>query len=110
MWPVVRRMATTANLPAAWQTGVAMASEHVHQTSGVLCARTSFLSDDERPSAVRPEIIASWRRSALLGAQPTSQRCRGHRDTNHLRLWRQLTKRKPARDSSRLGGRQGERK
>jgi len=47
-----------------------MISGLVHQTSDVLRARTAFLSGDERPSAVRPEIFASWRRSALLGAQP----------------------------------------
>jgi transcriptional regulator of acetoin/glycerol metabolism len=47
-----------------------MISGLVHQTSDVLRARAAFLSGDERPSAVRPEIIASWRRSALLGAQP----------------------------------------
>src|SRR5260370_27380859 len=47
-----------------------MISELVHQTSDVLRARTAFFSGDECPSAVRPEIFASWRRSALLGAQP----------------------------------------
>ena len=47
-----------------------MISELVHQTSDVLLARTAFLSGDEHPPAVRPEIFASWRRSALLGAQP----------------------------------------
>ena len=47
-----------------------MISELVHQTSDVLRARAAFLNGDERPSGVRPEILASWRRSALLGAQP----------------------------------------
>lgn len=47
-----------------------MTSELVHETSDMLRARTAFLSGDEHPSAVRPEIFASWRRSALLGAQP----------------------------------------
>jgi transcriptional regulator of acetoin/glycerol metabolism len=44
--------------------------ELVHEKSDVRSARTAFLSGDEHPSVVRPEIIASWRRSALLGAQP----------------------------------------
>jgi len=47
-----------------------MTSELMHQASDVLRARTAFLSGDERAPAVRPEILASWRRSALLGAQP----------------------------------------
>jgi sigma-54 dependent transcriptional regulator, acetoin dehydrogenase operon transcriptional activator AcoR len=47
-----------------------MITELVHETSDVHRARTAFLSGDDRPSAVRPEIIASWRRSALLGARP----------------------------------------
>ncbi len=59
---------------AGWQTAVAMASELARQTSDVLRARTAYFSGDKRPSAVRPEIFASWRRSALLGAQPASAR------------------------------------
>jgi len=47
-----------------------MIGEPVHEASDVLSARNAFLSGDESPSAVRPEIYASWRRSALLGAQP----------------------------------------
>jgi hypothetical protein len=47
-----------------------MINELVHQTSDVVRARSAFLSGDEHPSAVRPEIFAFWRRSALLGAQP----------------------------------------
>lgn len=47
-----------------------MISELVHQASDVLRARAAFLNGDECPSGVRPEILASWRRSALLGAQP----------------------------------------
>jgi len=47
-----------------------MISGLAHQASDVLRARTAFFSGDELPSAVRPEIFASWRRSALLGAQP----------------------------------------
>jgi transcriptional regulator of acetoin/glycerol metabolism len=47
-----------------------MAHELLHEPSDVVRARSAFLSGDERPSAVRPEIFASWRRSALLGAQP----------------------------------------
>jgi len=39
--------------------GIAMISELVHQASDVLRARAAFLSGDERPSAVRPEILAS---------------------------------------------------
>ena len=47
-----------------------MSGELVHETRDVIRARTAFLSGDEHPSAVRPEILASWRRSALLGARP----------------------------------------
>src|SRR5215469_2195378 len=49
---------------------IEMIGEPVHEASDVFSARNAFLSGDERPSAVRPEIFASWRRSALLGAQP----------------------------------------
>ena len=61
----------TANLPAACLADRgAMINKLVYQVSDVVRARSAFLSGDERPSAVRPEIFAYWRRSALLGAQP----------------------------------------
>lgn len=47
---------------------------------------------------------------ATASATPASARCamrQGNRDANHLGLWRQLTKRKSARDLPSLRGRQG---
>jgi sigma-54 dependent transcriptional regulator, acetoin dehydrogenase operon transcriptional activator AcoR len=61
---------TVGLLAAHLADRVTVIGELVHETSDVLRARTAFLSGDERPAAVRPEILASWRRSALLGAQP----------------------------------------
>jgi len=45
-------------------------SELVQERSDVLQARAAFFSGETCRVTVRPEIFASWRRSALVGARP----------------------------------------